>query len=127
MGQAFFTRLADRTLRRRLMIVALRLLLEAGAAAVGLSGITSLHFWADAGHSSASSWIELWSVPRRWCWRRIGARSAPGAAFNDFLVFGMMAVGSFFRPPVACRIYAGSRVNIVVFPPSPPVLLGLRS
>ncbi len=42
-------------------------------------------------------------------------------AFNDFLVFGMMAVGSFSSGQLLAN-YGWSAVNLVVFP---PVLLGL--
>ena len=42
-------------------------------------------------------------------------------AFNDFLVFGMMAVGSFSSGQLLAH-YGWSAVNMVVFP---PVLLGL--
>jgi MFS family permease len=42
-------------------------------------------------------------------------------AFNDFLVFGMMAVGSFSSGQLLAH-YGWSAVNMVVFP---PVLIGL--
>jgi hypothetical protein len=42
-------------------------------------------------------------------------------AFNDFLVFGMMAIGSFSSGQLLAS-YGWSAVNMVVFP---PVLLGL--
>ena len=42
-------------------------------------------------------------------------------AFNDFLVFGMMAIGSFSSGQLLAH-YGWSAVNMVVFP---PVLLGL--
>ena len=42
-------------------------------------------------------------------------------AFNDFLVFGMMAVGSFSSGQLLAN-YGWAAVNMVVFP---PVLLGL--
>jgi MFS family permease len=42
-------------------------------------------------------------------------------AFNDFLVFGVMALGSFSSGQLLAN-YGWSAVNIVVFP---PVLLGL--
>ena len=42
-------------------------------------------------------------------------------AFNDFLVFGIMAVGSFFSGQLLAN-YGWSAVNLVVLP---PVLLGL--
>jgi MFS family permease len=42
-------------------------------------------------------------------------------AFNDFLIFGMMAIGSFSSGQLLAH-YGWSAVNLVVFP---PVLLGL--
>jgi hypothetical protein len=42
-------------------------------------------------------------------------------AFNDFLVFGVMALGSFSSGQLLAN-YGWSAVNLVVFP---PVLLGL--
>ncbi len=42
-------------------------------------------------------------------------------AFNDFLVFGMMAAGSFSSGQLLAN-YGWSAVNMVVYP---PVLLGL--
>ena len=42
-------------------------------------------------------------------------------AFNDFLVFGMMAIGSFSSGQLLAN-YGWSAVNMVVFPPA---LLGL--
>jgi MFS family permease len=102
-------------------IVALGLLLEAGAAAVGLSGITAMHFWAA-----------LFILGIGWNFSFVGASALvlethrpqernKVQAFNDFLVFGMMAVGSFSSGQVLAN-YGWSAVNLVVFP---PVLLGL--
>src|SRR6202167_6277569 len=102
-------------------IVALGLLLEAGAAAVGLSGITAVHFWDT-----------LVILGIGWNFSFVGA-SALGLethrpqernkvqAFNDFLVFGMMAVGSLSSGQLLAN-FGWSAVNLVVFP---PVLLGL--
>ena len=42
-------------------------------------------------------------------------------AFNDFLVFGMMAIGSFSSGQLLAN-YGWNAVNLVVYP---PVLLGL--
>jgi MFS family permease len=102
-------------------IVALGLLLEAGAAAVGLSGITAMHFWAA-----------LFILGIGWNFSFVGASALvlethrpqernKVQAFNDFLVFGMMAVGSFSSGQLLAN-YGWSAVNLVVFP---PVLLGL--
>ncbi len=104
-------------------IVAIGLLLEAGAAAVGLSGITAMHFWAT-----------LFILGMGWNFSFVGASALvlethwpqernKVQAFNDFLVFGMMAVGSFSSGQLLAN-YGWSAVNLVVFP---PVLLGLAA
>lgn len=102
-------------------IVAAGLLLEAGAAAIGLSGITAMHFWAT-----------LIVLGVGWNFSFIGASALvlethrpqernKVQAFNDFLVFGMMAIGSFSSGQLLAN-YGWSAVNMVVFP---PVALGL--
>jgi MFS family permease len=102
-------------------IVALGLTLEAVGAMIGLSGITAMHFWAT-----------LIVLGIGWNFSFIGASALvlethrPAErnkvqAFNDFLVFGMMAVGSFSSGQLLAN-YGWSAVNMVVFP---PVLLGL--
>src|SRR4030088_1871095 len=76
-------------------IVATGLLLEAAAATIGLSGITALHFWAalivlgvgwNFGFVGASALVLETHRPQE---------RNKVQAFNDFLVFGTMAVGSF--------------------------------
>ncbi len=102
-------------------IVALGLSLEAAAALIGLSGITAMHFWAC-----------LIVLGVGWNFAFIGASALvlethrpqernKVQAFNDFLVFGMMAIGSFSSGQLLAH-YGWSMVNMVVFP---PVLLGL--
>lgn len=102
-------------------IVAAGLLLEAGAAGIGLSGITVMHFWAT-----------LVVLGVGWNFSFIGASALvlethrpqernKVQAFNDFLVFGIMAIGSFSSGQLLAN-YGWSAVNMVVFP---PVLLGL--
>jgi MFS family permease len=102
-------------------IVALGLSLEAVGAMIGLSGITALHFWAT-----------LIVLGVGWNFSFVGASALvlethrPAErnkvqAFNDFLVFGMMAVGSFSSGQLLAN-YGWSAVNLVVFP---PILLGL--
>jgi MFS family permease len=102
-------------------IVALGLTLEAIAASIGLSGITALHFWAT-----------LFVLGVGWNFAFVGASALvlethraqernKVQAFNDFLVFGMMAIGSFSSGQLLAS-YGWSAVNMVVFP---PVLLGL--
>ena len=102
-------------------IVAVGLLLEAGAATVGLSGITVMHFWAT-----------LIILGIGWNFSFVGASALvlethrpqernKVQAFNDFLVFGVMALGSFSSGQLLAN-YGWSAVNLVVYP---PVLLGL--
>jgi MFS family permease len=105
------------------VIVALGLSLEAAGAMIGLSGITALHFWAT-----------LMVLGLGWNFSFVGASALvlethrpqernKVQAFNDFLVFGMMAVGSFSSGQLLAN-YGWSAVNMVVFP---PVLLGLAA
>src|SRR5437879_840247 len=102
-------------------VVAIGLLLEAGAATIGLSGITAMHFWAT-----------LIVLGVGWNLSFVGASALvlethrpqernKVQAFNDFLVFGTMAVGSFSSGQLLAN-YGWSSVNLVVFP---PVLLAL--
>lgn len=102
-------------------IVAAGLLLEAAAAGIGLSGITAMHFWAT-----------LIVLGVGWNFSFIGASALvlethrpqernKVQAFNDFLVFGMMAIGSFSSGQLLAN-YGWSAVNMVVFP---PVAIGL--
>src|SRR6202158_4953834 len=102
-------------------IVATGLLLEAAAATIGLSGITALHFWAtlivlgvgwNFGFVGASALVLATHRPQE---------RNKVQAFNDFLVFGTMAVGSFSSGQLLAS-YGWSAVNLVVYP---PVLLGL--
>jgi MFS family permease len=102
-------------------IVAVGLLLEAGAATIGLSGTTAMHFWAtlivlgvgwNFGFVGASALVLETHRPQE---------RNKVQAFNDFLVFGMMAVGSFSSGQLLAN-YGWTAVNVVVYP---PVLLGL--
>src|SRR5881227_4231491 len=102
-------------------IVAIGLSLEAVGATIGLSGITALHFWAtlivlgigwNFGFVGASALVLETHRPQE---------RNKVQAFNDFLVFGMMAVGSFSSGQLLAN-YGWSAVNLVVFP---PVCLGL--
>jgi MFS family permease len=103
------------------VVVAIGLLLEAGAASVGLSGVTAMHFWST-----------LIILGVGWNFSFVGASALvlethrpqernKVQAFNDFLVFGMMALGSFSSGQLLAN-YGWSAVNVVVFP---PVLLGM--
>jgi MFS family permease len=103
------------------LIVAVGLSLEAVAAVIGLSGITAMHFWAtlmvlgvgwNFGFVGASALVLETHLPQE---------RNKVQAFNDFLVFGMMAIGSFSSGQLLAN-YGWYAVNWVVFP---PVLLGL--
>src|SRR5215813_8156618 len=102
-------------------IVALGLALEAVAATIGLSGITAPHFWAtlmvlglgwNFGFVGASALVLETHLPQE---------KNKVQAFNDFLVFGTMAIGSFSSGQLLAN-YGWNAVNLVVFP---PVVLGL--
>jgi MFS family permease len=102
-------------------VVAIGLLLEAIAATIGLSGITAPHFWAtlivlgigwNLGFVGASALVLETHRPQE---------RNKVQAFNDFLVFGTMAVGSFSSGQLLAN-YGWSAVNLVVYP---PVLFGL--
>ncbi|MGA7996646.1 MAG: MFS transporter [Bradyrhizobium sp.] len=102
-------------------VVAAGLILEAAAATIGLSGITALHFWAtlivlglgwNLGFVGASALVLETHRPQE---------RNKVQAFNDFLVFGTMAVGSFSSGQLLAN-FGWSAVNLVVYP---PVLLGL--
>jgi MFS family permease len=102
-------------------IVAIGLLFEATAAAIGLSGVTAIHFWVvlvvlgvgwNFGFIGASALVLETHLPQE---------RNKIQAFNDFLVFGVMALGSFSSGQLLAN-YGWSAVNLVVFP---PVLLAL--
>src|SRR4051812_17684104 len=104
-------------------IVAIGLSLEAVGAMIGLSGITALHFCAtlivlgigwNFGFVGASALVLETHRPQE---------RNKVQAFNDFLVFGMMAVGSFSSGQLLAN-YGWSTVNAVGFP---PVVLGLMA
>ena len=102
-------------------IVAFGLALESAAAMIGLSGITAMHFWATlivlgVGWNFAFVGASALVLETHWPQERNKVQ-----AFNDFLVFGMMAVGSFSSGQLLAN-YGWSAVNMVVFP---PILLGL--
>jgi predicted MFS family arabinose efflux permease len=102
-------------------VVALGLTLEAVAATIGLTGITAMHFWAtlivlgmgwNLGFVGASALVLETHRPQE---------RNKVQAFNDFLVFGTMAIGSFCSGQLLAN-YGWSAVNMVVYP---PVVLGL--
>ncbi len=102
-------------------IVALGLILEGAAAIIGLTGITAPHFWAtlmvlglgwNFGFVGASALVLETHLPQE---------KNKVQAFNDFLIFGTMAIGSFSSGQLLAN-YGWDAVNYVVFP---PVVLGL--
>lgn len=105
------------------VIVAIGLALEAVAAMIGISGITVMHFW-----------VGLIVLGLGWNFGFVGASALvlethrpqernKVQAFNDFLVFGLMAIGSFSSGQVLAD-YGWSTVNMIVFP---PILIGLSA
>src|SRR6202045_4975332 len=97
-------------------IVAAGLLLEAVGAMIGLSGITAPHFWAtlvvigvgwNFGFVGASALVLETHQPQE---------RNKVQAFNDFLVFGAMAVGSFSSGQLLAN-YGWSAGNLGGVPP----------
>ena len=105
-------------------IVALGLALEVAAALVDLHGVTVAHFWTglillgvgwNFGFIGASAMVVAAHQPEE----RTKVQS-----FNDFVIFGTMAVGSF----ASGQMLAGggwSLVNMIVFPPAAIGLVAL--
>lgn len=102
-------------------VVAVGLALEAIAAVIGIAGISAMHFWVclvvlgigwNFGFIGASALVLETHRPQE---------RNKVQAFNDFLVFGLMAVGSFSSGQLLAN-YGWPTVNAVVFP---PVILGL--
>lgn len=102
-------------------VVAAGLVLEAVAALIGLHGITTAHFWVclivlglgwNFGFVGASAMVLETHRP---------SEKNKVQSFNDFLIFGLMAVTSFSSGQLLAS-YGWNAVNIVVFP---PVVLGL--
>ncbi len=122
-GPSFFTgSLIARFGAAKVAVVGL--LLEAAAAVVGLSGITAMHFW-----------IGLFVVGVGWNFSFVGASALIVAthgpqegkkvqAFNDFIVFGLVAVGSFSSGQLLAS-HGWSMVNIVLFPAVALALAGM--
>jgi len=105
-------------------VIVLGLLLEALAAAIGLAGITTLHFWTglivlglgwNFGFVGATALVLETHLPQE---------RNKVQAVNDFLVFGTMAVGSFASGSILVN-YGWDMVNWIVFPPVAIALLAL--
>src|SRR5690349_5601107 len=97
------------------VIVALGLALEGVAATIGLTGITAPHFWTtlmvlgvgwNFGFIGASALVLETHQPQE---------KNKVQAFNDFLIFGTMAIGSFSSGQLLAN-YGWNAVNLVVFP-----------
>src|SRR4051794_32905653 len=103
------------------VIVGIGLLLQAGGSTDAAIGLTAMHFWAT-----------LFVLGVGWNFSFVGASALvlethrpqernKVQAFNDFLIFGTMALGSFSSGQLLAN-YGWSAVNLVVFP---PVFFGL--
>jgi MFS family permease len=113
-GPSFFTGALIARFGAPTVVVA-GLLLEACAAIIGLCGITAMHFWAtlivlgvgwNFGFVGASALVLETHRPEE---------RNKVQAFNDFLVFGLMAIGSFSSGQLLAN-YGWAAVNSVVFP-----------
>ena len=114
-GPSFFTgNLINRFGTSR--VIAAGLLLLAAAAVVDIAGLTVWHFWIglillgvgwNFGFIGASAMVTQCHRPEE----RNKVQS-----FNDFLIFGMMAIGSFSSGQMLATLGWNS-VNLVVFPP----------
>ena len=107
-------------------IIAVGLMITAAAAITGLAGITVAHFWAalillgvgwNFGFVGASAMVLETHRPEE---------RNKVQAFNDFLVFGTMAIGSFSSGQLLAA-YGWAAVNWVVFPPVALALVVLLS
>ncbi len=113
-GPSFFTGLLIARFGAPTM-VATGLLLEAAAAGIGLAGITAMHFWAclivlglgwNFAFVAATAMVVETHRPEE---------RNKTQAFNDFLVFGMMALGSLSSGQLLAS-YGWTSVNLVVLP-----------
>ncbi len=102
-------------------IVAAGLLLEAFAATIGLTGITTHHFWAGLIVLGAGWNLSFVGASALVLETHTPQERNKVQAFNDFLVFGTMTVGSFLSGQLLAD-FGWSVVNLVVYP---PVVLGL--
>jgi MFS family permease len=113
-GPSFFTGLLIARFGAPTMVAA-GLILEAIAACIGLSGITTMHFWSGlvvlglgwnfAFVSATALVVETHRPEER----------NKTQAFNDFLVFGCMAIGSLSSGQLLAS-YGWSSVNLIVLP-----------
>jgi MFS family permease len=104
-------------------IVAAGLLLEAFAATIGLTGITTHHFWAGLVVLGAGWNLSFVGASALVLETHTPQERNKVQAFNDFLVFGTMTVGSFLSGQLLAD-FGWSVVNLVVYP---PIMLGLAA
>jgi MFS family permease len=113
-GPSFFTgHLINRFGVERVISVGLALLIA--AASVGVSGISVAHFWTNLvllGLGWNFAFIGATTLVTR-CHRPHERNKVQ--AFNDFLVFGAMALSSFSSGQLLAR-FGWATVNEVVFP-----------
>ena len=102
-------------------VVAAGLLLEAFAATIGLSGITTHHFWAGLVVLGVGWNLSFVGASALVLETHTALERNKVQAFNDFLVFGTMTVGSFLSGQLLAD-FGWSVVNLVVYP---PVAIGL--
>jgi MFS family permease len=96
-------------------VIAAGLALLVAAAAIGIAGISVAHFWADLvllGLGWNLSFIGATTMVTR-CHRPHERNKVQ--AFNDFLIFGSMALSSFSSGQLLAR-FGWSTVNEVIFP-----------
>jgi MFS family permease len=97
-------------------IVAAGLLLEAFAATIGLSGVSTYHFWAGLVVLGAGWNLSFIGASALVLETHRSQERNKVQAFNDFLVFGTMTVGSFLSGQLLAD-FGWSMVNLVVYPP----------
>ena len=102
-------------------IVAAGLLLEAFAATIGLTGVTTHHFWAGLVVLGAGWNLSFVGASALVLETHTALERNKVQAFNDFIVFGTMTIGSFLSGQLLAD-FGWSVVNLVVYP---PVVLGL--
>lgn len=104
-------------------VVAAGLMLEALAATIGLSGITTNHFWVGLIVLGAGWNLSFVGASALVLETHTAQERNKVQAFNDFLVFGTMTVGSFLSGQLLAD-FGWSVVNLVVYP---PIAIGLAA
>jgi MFS family permease len=104
-------------------VVAAGLMLEALAATIGLSGITTHHFWVGLIVLGAGWNLSFVGASALVLETHTAQERNKVQAFNDFLVFGTMTIGSFLSGQLLAD-FGWSVVNLVVYP---PIAIGLAA